>query len=148
FWCSEPVCSARWFDWVGERFRPTRLVTAAAAVPLARGGSRWDGWGRCRLPAGPAAPWSRPVLLGESARPARQTQPPDPPPRPHPLPQPATADLRRAARVAARDRRQAEECARLAALPVPHARAAGIDVGDLTHRVRVEATPTAPTRCA
>jgi hypothetical protein len=24
--------SARWFDWVGERFRPTRLVTTAAAL--------------------------------------------------------------------------------------------------------------------
>jgi hypothetical protein len=26
-WCHELTRSARWFDWVGERFRPTRLVT-------------------------------------------------------------------------------------------------------------------------
>ena len=24
FWCVEPLRSARWFDWAGERFRPTR----------------------------------------------------------------------------------------------------------------------------
>src|SRR4051812_19155593 len=42
-WCSEPQGSARWFDWVEERFRPTRLVTTAAwlaprrrLIPLGR----------------------------------------------------------------------------------------------------------------
>src|SRR5262249_50349226 len=48
FWCCEPTSSARWFDWAGERFRPTRLVTAACRVQRGRGGSRWDGW--CPLP--------------------------------------------------------------------------------------------------
>src|SRR5262249_57010671 len=42
-WCHEPSRSARWFDWVEERFRPTRLVTTAAtlaprrrSIPLGR----------------------------------------------------------------------------------------------------------------
>ena len=38
-------------------------------------------------------------------------------------------------------RRQAEAAARLAGLPVRHDHAAGIDVGDATHRVRVDTTP-------
>ena len=38
-------------------------------------------------------------------------------------------------------RRAAEECARLASLPVQHAHAAGIDVGDSTHWVCVDSTP-------
>jgi transposase len=38
-------------------------------------------------------------------------------------------------------RRDAEECAKLASLPVQHAHAAGIDVGDATHWACVEATP-------
>ena len=38
-------------------------------------------------------------------------------------------------------RRAAEECARLASLPVQHPHAAGIDVGDSTHWVCVDATP-------
>ncbi len=54
----------------------------------------------------------------------------------------ATAnELRRAARHAEKTRRQAEECARLASLPVRHSHAAGIDVGDATHWVCVESTP-------
>ena len=36
--------SARWFDWAGERFRPTRLVTLAPVLDHGRGRSRWDGW--------------------------------------------------------------------------------------------------------
>jgi hypothetical protein len=48
-------------------------------------------------------------------------------------------DLRRAARIAEQARRQAEERARLAALPVRHEHAAGIDVGDASHWVCVEA---------
>ncbi|HKB42530.1 MAG TPA: IS110 family transposase [Gemmataceae bacterium] len=63
-----------------------------------------------------------------------------PAPRP-PRPGPAADDLRRAARLAERDRRQAEECAKLASLPVRHEHAAGIDVGDATPWVCVESTP-------
>src|SRR5262249_34933283 len=50
-------------------------------------------------------------------------------------------DLRRAARIAEQARREAEACAKIAALPVQHEHAAGIDVGDSTHWVCVEATP-------
>ena len=39
------------------------------------------------------------------------------------------------------ERHEAEVCAKIAALPVQHAHAAGIDVGDLTHGVCVEPTP-------
>ena len=38
-------------------------------------------------------------------------------------------------------RREAEECAKLASLPIQHTHAAGIDVGDATHWVCVETTP-------
>src|SRR4051794_37643281 len=81
----------------------------------------------------------------------RKAKPPDPrapqQPRPsHPAPTPAhprsTADdLRRVARVAERARREAEERAKIAALPVRHEHAAGIDVGDATHWVCVDSTP-------
>jgi transposase len=54
---------------------------------------------------------------------------------------PAAADLRRAARFEQQTRRQAEECAQVAALPVQHSHAAGADVGDLSHWVCVDATP-------
>ena len=52
------------------------------------------------------------------------------------------------ARIADDDRRQADACADLVSLPVRHAHAAGIDVGDSTHWVGVEATPdgSAPVR--
>lgn len=53
----------------------------------------------------------------------------------------AAADLHRAARHAEQTRRVAEECAKLASLPIQHTHAAGIDVGDSTHWVCVEATP-------
>src|SRR5262249_43260748 len=53
----------------------------------------------------------------------------------------ATADLRRAARIADRLRAEAEACAKLAAQPVRHEHAAGIDVGDASHWVCVDATP-------
>jgi transposase len=58
-----------------------------------------------------------------------------------PTPPPPAADLRRAARLTEQARRDAEQCARIAALPVRHEHAAGIDVGDATHWVCVEATP-------
>jgi transposase len=51
------------------------------------------------------------------------------------------AQLRHAARHAEHVRRQAEECAQLASLPVKHEHAAGIDVGDQSHWVCVESTP-------
>jgi transposase len=54
---------------------------------------------------------------------------------------PTAKELHRAARHADKTRRQAEECAKLASMPVHHAHAAGIDVGDTTHWVCVEATP-------
>jgi len=71
---------------------------------------------------------------------ARKTKAPTDRSQPQPPP-PAAADLRKAARIAERDRRQAEECAKLVALPVRHDHAAGIDVGDLSHWACVEATP-------
>jgi transposase len=54
---------------------------------------------------------------------------------------PAPPDLRRIARLEEQARREAEECAKLAALPVKHEHAAGIDVGDTTHWACVESTP-------
>lgn len=56
-------------------------------------------------------------------------------------PQPQTPDLRRAARLAERARREAEECAKVASMPVRNEHAAGIDVGDCTHWACVESTP-------
>src|SRR5205807_8865597 len=44
-------------------------------------------------------------------------------------------------RSAEQTRREAEECAKITALPVQHEHAAGIDVGDATHWVCVESTP-------
>jgi Transposase len=63
------------------------------------------------------------------------------PEAPTPPPSQAAADLRRAARRAEQTRRDAEECARLASLPVKHEHACGIDVGDASHWACVEATP-------
>src|SRR6516164_3903302 len=53
----------------------------------------------------------------------------------------AAAEIRRAARHAEQVRREAEECAKLASLPVKQEHAAGIDVGDQSHWVCVESTP-------
>jgi transposase len=53
----------------------------------------------------------------------------------------AARELRRAARRTEQARREVEECAKVAALPVQHPHAAGIDVGDATHWVCVESTP-------
>lgn len=50
----------------------------------------------------------------------------------------AAHELRRAARHAEKTRRQAEECAKLASMPVRHAHAAGIDAGDQSHWACVE----------
>lgn len=72
-----------------------------------------------------------------------------PAPRDHqPRPAPPTAppgnqpdDLCRLVRTTALQRRHAEECARIAALPVRHQHAAGIDAGDASHWVCVDAAP-------
>src|SRR5262249_11804494 len=53
----------------------------------------------------------------------------------------AAAERRRAQRAADRLRAEAEACAKLATQPVQHPHAAGIDVGDASHWVCVEATP-------
>src|SRR5262245_39861640 len=58
----------------------------------------------------------------------------------------AAADLRRAARLAERLRAEAEACAKLAAQPVRHGHAAGIDVGDASPWACVEATPDGSDR--
>jgi len=50
-------------------------------------------------------------------------------------------DNRNSARVAEQFRKEAEESAKLAAMPVQHPHAAGIDVGDSTHWVCVVSTP-------
>jgi transposase len=70
------------------------------------------------------------------ARPRQPRRPPNPG-----APSVTPDDLQRAARLAALERRQAEDRARIAALPVQHAHAAGIDAGDASHWVCVEATP-------
>src|SRR5262249_14281650 len=83
------------------------------------------------------------------ARSARTLQQPLQPKPARPIVQPPKVqtstrpadDLRRAARIAEQARREAEACAKIAALPVQHEHAAGIDVGDSTHWVCVEATP-------
>jgi transposase len=67
--------------------------------------------------------------------------PPIPAAAPAPRPPQAAVDLRRAARFAEQTRQQAEACARVAAMPVQHPHAAGIDVGDATHWVCVDSTP-------
>jgi transposase len=54
---------------------------------------------------------------------------------------PAAEHLKRAARLSEQARRDAEQCAKLASLPIQHEHAAGIDVGDATHWVCVDATP-------
>ena len=54
---------------------------------------------------------------------------------------PTAAAGRRAARVAEQARHDAEACAKVAALPVQHEHAAGIDVGDASHWVCVDSAP-------
>lgn len=83
-----------------------------------------------------------------ATRAARTLQQPLQPPPARPIvkapkaPSPHAADdLRRAARMAEQARHEAEECAKIAAMPIQHEHAAGIDVGDATHWVCVEATP-------
>jgi transposase len=54
---------------------------------------------------------------------------------------PGAEHLQRTARLCEQARRDAEECAKVASLPIQHEHAAGIDVGDSTHWVCVDATP-------
>jgi transposase len=72
--------------------------------------------------------------------PAPRRRRPQPAPPITSPPSPAD-DLRRLARRAEFDRRQADDCARIAALPVQHSHAAGIDAGDASHWVCVDAAP-------
>jgi len=58
-----------------------------------------------------------------------------------PSPSPAANELRRAAHHAQQTRRQNDQQAKIASLPVQNQHAAGIDVGDANHWVCVEATP-------
>jgi transposase len=80
-----------------------------------------------------------------TARAARALQQPltsaPAPPVTHAAPARPAPDDRAAFRAAARARREAEACAKLQSLPVRHHHAAGIDVGDASHWVCVEATP-------
>jgi transposase len=69
---------------------------------------------------------------------------PQPPTASHPGQ--AAAELRRAAGITERLRAEAEACAKLAAQPVQHEHAAGIDVGDASHWVCVDATPDGSDR--
>lgn len=73
--------------------------------------------------------------------PPRQPRPRSCRPAPTAAQAQTTAELRCAARHAEQTRRQAEQCAKLVSLPVQHDHAAGIDVGDASHWVCVEATP-------
>jgi transposase len=73
-----------------------------------------------------------PVVNTPSPNPAADT-----PTRPR---QPG-AELRCAARLAEQIRADAEDCAKVAAMPVQHEHAAGIDVGDASHWVCVDSTP-------
>ena len=74
----------------------------------------------------------------KTSPPRRRPAPPQPPltTPPHP-----PDDLRRLARRVEQQRRQADDCARIASLPVQHSHAAGIDAGDASHWVCVDATP-------
>ena len=84
-----------------------------------------------RTPQQPLQPTPTPPLASPTATAAAA---PD-------RPSQAAADLRRAARFVEQTRQQAEARAKVAALPVQHPHAAGIDVGDASHWVCVETTP-------
>ncbi len=71
---------------------------------------------------------------------ARKTKTPRAPTAPA-APRGNADELRHVARRAAQARQDAEACAKLAALPTKHEHAAGIDAGDASHWVCVEATP-------
>ena len=131
---AQPACSIG----LGSDFRPTRLVTTAHRFTRSRS-----------IPLGRLVPVPTPppdLLLSWSPiveDPVSNFKTPthDDHPTPKPSPTPAVTDLHRAARHAEQTRRDAEQCAKLTSLPVEHAHAAGIDVGDASHWVCVESTP-------
>ncbi|MGI8553116.1 MAG: IS110 family transposase, partial [Dehalococcoidia bacterium] len=154
---------ARWFDWAGGRFSAHSFgdhrlprYHETAVDPVGTAGACADS------PAGRSASLISPSDIVETAiavhkpnadsvRLLQQPFLPTPtspivaaPPRPSDAttrPSQAAADLRRAQRGAEQARRQADDCAKVNALPVRHPHAAGIDVGDASHWVCVEATP-------
>jgi transposase len=158
------------FDWVEERFRPTRLVTTAAtlaprrrSIPLGRlvplptpppdasgpcclSADHLGGSHVCRQAQNQQRPHPAATAPAPAHRPLVNTPPQDAPPQTSHHPGQAAADLRRAARIAQRLRAEAEACAKLATQPVRHEYAAGIDVGDASHWVCVEATPDGSDR--
>jgi hypothetical protein len=81
------------------------------------------------------------MAVRQSKTRSARTQPRRPRAHPTKAQADAAAEIRHAARRAEQVRREAEECAKLASLPVKHEHAAGIDVGDATHWVCVESTP-------
>jgi transposase len=81
------------------------------------------------------------MIVRKQKTPTKPSQPHQAKAPPTTGPRPAHDEIRRAARRAEQTRRDAEQCAKLASLPVQHDHAGGIDVGDLTHWVCVEATP-------
>src|SRR5262249_49251388 len=91
---------------------------------------------------GPPCARPRPPRLEPAPTARRVTAPP----QAATLPRPSRAESRRAARRAEQLRAEAEACAQLASQPVHHPHAAGIDVGDASHWVCVEATPDGSDR--
>ena len=145
---------------LGGDFRPTRLVTTAypvfrAAVdPVGTAGACADSPAGCPSPVISFSPIvEAPMSVRKSKRlnvrslqQALQATPTPPIVNPAQAttaarPADAAADLRRVGRITEQVRHEAEACAKLAALPVQHSHAAGIDVGDSTHWVCVESTP-------
>src|SRR5262245_39723114 len=121
----------------GDDLCVRRVETAAftqshAALPTRCGGSRWDGWpfadsSAARLCHGLSTRASTPHILEAPMSVGKQ--------------QTARAPHAAYARSPEKVRAAAEACAKLTTLPVRHEHAAGIDVGDATHWVCVDATP-------
>src|SRR6516165_8639566 len=97
----------------------------------------------CRLPHRTPSPVG-PLIVESAMSDRNRKSPPSQhrPPSARPPQQPGPSDnFRRLARIAVSDRRQAEERAKIVAMPVQHEHAAGIDAGDASHWVCVDATP-------
>src|SRR6516165_1162305 len=96
----------------------------------------------CRLPHRTPSPVG-PLIVESAMSDRNRKSPPSQhrPPSARPPQQPGPSDnFRRLARIAESDRRQAEERAKIVAMPVQHEHAAGIDAGDASHWVCVDAT--------